>query len=63
MGEKVERTKRPYEGVEAYEVGRKDAIKDLNKELHEMKAHKLMLTVEDILNYVEQLCQGDSKNG
>lgn len=57
------KAKRPYEGVEAYEVGYKDAIKDLNKELHEMKAHKLMLTVEDILNYIEQLCQGDSKNG
>lgn len=57
------KAKRPYEGVDAYEVGRNDAIKDLNKELHEMKTHKLMLTVEDILNYIEQLCQGDDKNG
>lgn len=57
------KAKRPYEGVDAYEVGRNDAIKDLNKELQEMKVHKLMLTVEDILNYIEQLCQGDDKNG
>lgn len=57
------KAKRPYEGVDAYEVGRNDAIKDLNKELHEMKTHKLMLTVEDIFNYIEQLCQGDDKNG
>lgn len=57
------KAKRPYEGMDAYEVGRNDAIKDLNKELQEMKVHKLMLTVEDILNYIEQLCQGDDKNG
>lgn len=57
------KAKRPYEGVDAYEVGRNDAIKDLNKELQEMKVHKLMLTVDDILNYIEQLCQGDDKNG
>ena len=35
-GKKVDRAKRPYEGTDAYEAGRKDAIKDLYEELIEI---------------------------
>ena len=32
----MDRAKRPYEGTDAYEAGRKDAIKDLYEELIEI---------------------------
>ena len=32
----MKRAKRPYEGIEAYEAGRRDAIKDLYEELIEI---------------------------
>ena len=32
----MDRAKRPYEGPDAYEAGRKDAIKDLYEELIEI---------------------------
>ena len=32
----MDRAKRPYEGTDAYEAGRKDAIKDLYEELTEI---------------------------
>ena len=32
----MDRAKRPYEGTDAYEAGRRDAIKDLYEELIEM---------------------------
>ena len=32
----MDRAKRPYEGTDAYEAGRKDAIKDLYEELMEI---------------------------
>ena len=32
----MKRAKRPYEGTDAYEAGRKDAIKDLYEELIEI---------------------------
>ena len=32
----MKRAKRPYEGMEAYEAGRRDAIKDIYEELIEI---------------------------
>ena len=47
------RAKRPYEGMEAYEAGRKDAIKDLYDELVKM-GECLILSTDDIMKYLRQ---------
>ena len=47
------RAKRPYEGMEAYEAGRKDAIKDLYEELVKMD-ECLILNKDDIMKYLRQ---------
>ena len=47
------RAKRPYEGMEAYEAGRKDAIKDLYDELVKMD-ECLILNKDDIMKYLRQ---------
>lgn len=47
------RAKRPYEGMEAYEAGRKDAIKDLYEELIRMD-ECLILSTDDIMKYLRQ---------
>ena len=52
-GKKVERAKRPYEGMEAYEAGRKDAIKDLYEELVKMD-ECLIINKDDIMKYLRQ---------
>ena len=49
----MERAKRPYEGMEAYEAGRKDAIKDLYEELEKM-GECLILSTDDIMEYIRQ---------
>lgn len=49
----MERAKRPYEGMEAYEAGRKDAIKDLYDELIRMD-ECLILSTDDIMKYLRQ---------
>ena len=49
----MERAKRPYEGMEAYEAGRKDAIKDLYDELVKMD-ECLILSTDDIMKYIRQ---------
>ena len=49
----MERAKRPYEGMEAYEAGRKDAIKDLYDELVKMD-ECLTITKDDIMKYLRQ---------
>lgn len=45
------RAKRPYEGMEAYEAGRRDAIKDLYEELVKMD-ECLIINKDDIMKYL-----------
>ena len=49
----MDRAKRPYEGMEAYEAGRKDAIEDLYEELTRMD-ECLILSTDDIMKYLRQ---------
>ena len=49
----MERAKRPYEGMEAYEAGRRDAIKDLYEELMKMD-ECLIINKDDIMKYLRQ---------
>ena len=49
----MERAKRPYEGMEAYEAGRRDAIKDLYEELVRM-GECLILSTDDIMEHIRQ---------
>ena len=46
------RAKRPYEGTDAYEAGRKDAIKDLYEELE--KIGECFILSKDIMEYLRQ---------
>ena len=47
----MDRAKRPYEGTDAYEAGRKDAIKDLYEELVKMDGC-LIINKDDIMQYL-----------
>ena len=47
------RAKRPYEGTDAYEAGRKDAIKDLYEELEKM-GECLIINKKDIMKYIRR---------
>ena len=49
----MERAKRPYEGMEAYEAGRRDAIEDLYEEITRM-GECLILSTDDIMEYIRQ---------
>ena len=49
----MNRAKRPYEGMEAYEAGRRDAIKDLYDELVQMDGC-LIINKNDIMKYIRQ---------
>ena len=49
----MERAKRPYEGMEAYEAGRRDAIKDLYDELAKMDKC-LIINKDDIMKHLRQ---------
>ena len=49
----MERAKRPYEGVEAYEAGRRDAIRDLYDELVQMD-ECLIINKDDIMKYLRK---------
>ena len=49
----MERAKRPYEGMEAYKAGRRDAIKDLYNDLEKM-GECLILSTDDIMEYIRQ---------
>ena len=49
----MNRAKRPYEGMEAYEAGRKDALKDLYEEITRM-GECLILSTDDIMEYIRQ---------
>lgn len=49
----MEKAKRPYEGMEAYEAGRKDAIRDLYDEL--VRVDKcLIINKDDIMKYLRK---------
>ena len=50
---KVDRAKRPYEGMEAYEAGRRDAIRDLYDELVRVD-ECLIINKDDIMKYLRK---------
>ena len=49
----MDKAKRPYEGMEAYEAGRKDAIKDLYNDLEKM-GECIIRSPEDTMNNITQ---------
>lgn len=56
------RAKRPYEGMEAYEAGRRDAIKDLYDELEKM-GECLIFSTDDIMTYIRQKLYSNNAKG
>ena len=48
----MDRDKRPYEGTDAYEAGRKDAIKDLYEELIEID--KYLFDKASVISYLRK---------
>ena len=58
----MERAKRPYEGMEAYEAGRRDAIRDLYEELVKM-GECLILSTDDIMEYIRQKIYSNNAKG
>ena len=58
----MERAKRPYEGMEAYEAGRRDAIKDLYDELTRMD-ECLIINKKDIMKYIRQKIYSNNAKG
>ena len=58
----MKRAKRPYEGTDAYEAGRKDAIKDLYEELEKM-GECLILSTDDIMKYLRRKIHSNNAKG
>ena len=58
----MDRAKRPYEGMEAYEAGRKDAIKDLYNDLEKM-GECLILSIDDIMEHIRQKIYSNNAKG
>ena len=58
----MNRAKRPYEGMEAYEAGRKDAIKDLYNDLEKM-GECLILSTDDIMKYLRRKIHSNNAKG
>ena len=58
----MDRAKRPYEGTDAYEAGRKDAIKDLYEELEKM-GECLILSTDDIMEHIRQKIYSNNAKG
>lgn len=56
------RAKRPYEGADAYEAGRRDAIKDLCDELMEIDAY-LIPNKASIIEYLRQKIYSNNVKG
>ena len=48
----MERAKRPYEGMEAYEAGKRDALKDLYDEV--AKIGECFILSKDIMEYLRR---------
>ena len=49
----MDRAKKPYEGMEAYEAGRRDAIRDLYDELVRVD-ECLIINKDDIMKYLRK---------
>ena len=58
----MDRAKRPYEGMEAYEAGRRDAIKDLYDEITRM-GECLILSTDDIMKYLRRKIHSNNAKG
>ena len=58
----MDRAKRPYEGMEAYEAGRRDVIRDLYDELTRM-GECLILSTDDIMEYIRQKIYSNNAKG
>ena len=58
----MDRAKRPYEGTDAYEAGRKDAIKDLYNDLEKM-GECLILSTDDIMEHIRQKIYSNNAKG
>ena len=58
----MNRAKRPYEGMEAYEAGRRDAIKDLYDELVKMD-ECLIINKDDIMRYLRKKIHSNNAKG
>ena len=58
----MKRAKRPYEGMEAYEAGRRDAIEDLYEEITRM-GECLILSTDDIMKYLRRKIHSNNAKG
>ena len=58
----MDRAKRPYEGMEAYEAGRRDAIKDLYDEITRM-GECLILSIDDIMEHIRRKIHSNNAKG
>ena len=58
----MKRAKRPYEGMEAYEAGRRDAIEDLYEEITRM-GECLILSIDDIMKHIRQKIYSNNAKG
>ena len=58
----MKRAKRPYEGMEAYEAGRRDAIEDLYEEITRM-GECLILSTDDIIKYLRRKIHSNNAKG
>ena len=58
----MDRAKRPYEGMEAYEAGRRDAIKALYDELVKM-GECLIISTDDIMEHIKQKIYSNNAKG
>ena len=58
----MDRAKRPYEGIEAYEAGRRDALKDLYNDLEKM-GECLILSTDDIMEHIRQKIYSNNAKG
>ena len=58
----MDRAKRPYEGMEAYEAGRGDALKDLYDEITRM-GECLILSTDDIMKYLRRKIHSNNAKG
>ena len=58
----MDRAKRPYEGMEAYEAGRRDAIRDLYEKLVRMD-ECLIINKNDIMKYLKRKIYSNNAKG
>ena len=58
----MDRAKRPYEGMEAYEAGRRAAIEDLYEELVRMD-ECLIINKKDIMKYIRRKIHSNNAKG